>query len=131
MRTRWTVRVDDLHTRLALGAGDAPASVEPVSVSLVVNGLAPDAPDGREECIDLEPVCRWITEDWPASAPTPVLENRVNELLAHVFECDRRVQDAWVGLYRSGAAAGARRLGVERQASRLQFQSQLAGRQRG
>jgi hypothetical protein len=35
-----------------------------------------------------------------------------------------------VGLYRSGVR-GARRLGVERQASRLQFQSQLAGRQRG
>lgn len=131
MRTRWTVRVEELHTRLAFGSSPERATVEPVSVSLVVNGLAPDTPDCRNECIDLERVCRWITDDWPASAPTPVLENRVNELLAQVFESDRRVQDAWVGVYRTASAAGARRFGVERQASRLQFQSQQAARQRG
>ena len=131
MRTRWTVRVDELHTELAFGAGGDPAQVQPVSVSLVVNGLAPDAPDNRDECLDLEGVCRWITEHWPSSAPTPLLENRVNELLAQVFEADRRVQDAWVGLYRTPATGGARRFGVERQASRLQFQSQLAQRPRG
>lgn len=124
MRTRWTVRVDDLQTRLALGAEGGDAELEPVSVSLVVNGFAPDRPEGPEECIDLEPVCRWITENWPTSAATPVLEARVNELLAQVFESDRRVQDAWVGLYRRGKGTGARRLGVERQASRLHFQSQ-------
>lgn len=127
MRTRWTVRVDELQTRLALGSA---AALEPVSVSLVVNGLAPDAPEGRDECIDLEPVCRWITEHWPGTAPTPVLEARVNQLLERVFDADRRVQDAWVGLYRAGSGAGARRLGVERQASRLQFQSRQATRQR-
>lgn len=131
MRTRWTVRVDDLKTTLALGEQPEDAQVEPVSVSLVVNGLAPDAPDGRDECIDLEPVCRWITDAWPDSAPTPVLEHRVNELLAQVFDADRRVQDAWVGLYRLGAASGARRVGVERQVSRLQFQSRPSARPRG
>lgn len=131
MRTRWTVRVEELPTQLPFGRSRAQATLQPVSVSLVVNGLAPDAPDGREECIDLEPVCRWITDAWPASAPTPALENRVNELLAQLFESDRRVQDAWVGVYCTAGAAGARRFGVERQASRLQFQSQLAARQRG
>jgi dihydroneopterin aldolase len=131
LRTRWTVRVDELHTRLAFAPGDGPARVQPVSVSLVVNGLAPDAPDSRDECLDLERVCRWITDDWPASAPTPLLENRVNELLAALFESDRRVQDAWVGLYRTPSAAGARRFGVERQASRLQFQSKQVPRARG
>ena len=124
MRTRWTVRVEDLRTRLPLGGSAALARLEPVSVSVVVNGLAPDAPDGREECIDLEPLCHWITESWPQTAPTPVLEARVNELLARVFDADRRVQDAWVGVYRESAAGGARRWGVERQASRLQFQQQ-------
>lgn len=131
MRTRWTVRVDELHTRLAFAAGGGGATVQPVSVSLVVNGLAPDAPDSRDECLDLERVCRWITDDWPASAPTPLLENRVNELLAQVFESDRRVQDAWVGLYRTPSSAGVRRFGVERQASRLQFQSKRVGQPRG
>ena len=58
MRTRWTVRVDELQTRLAFAPGDGPARVQPVSVSLVVNGLAPDAPDSRDECLDLERVCR-------------------------------------------------------------------------
>ena len=130
MRTRWTVRVDELHTQLPFGQGAGPAQLQPVSVSLVVNGLAPDAPDGRDECIDLAGVCRWVTDAWPTSAPTPLLENRVNELLAQVFESDRRVQDAWVGVYRT-ASAGARRFGVERQASRLQFQSRQAARPRG
>lgn len=131
MRTRWTVRVEEVRTELAFRAGSGPTRMQPVSVSLVVNGLAPDAPDGRDECLDLERVCRWITDDWPGSAPTPALENRVNELLAQVFGSDRRVQDAWVRLSRTPASADAPRFGVERQASRLQFQSQLAVRGRG
>ena len=130
MRTRWTVRIEELPTRLALGQRGAHGELEPVCVSLVVNGFAPDSPEGREEVLDLDGVCQWITHDWPQTAATPVLEHRVNELLAQVFGTDRRVQDAWVGLYRLGSPDGPRRVGVERHVSRLQFQSHTAARVR-
>lgn len=128
LKTRWTVRIEDVKTQLSLGPDRDSATMEPVNVSLVVHGLAPDAPGCAEECLDLEPVFQWITDTWPRSAPTPFLESRVNELLAQIFESDRRVQDAWVGVYRAPSGGLVRRAGVERQASRLQFQSQASGR---
>lgn len=128
MRTRWTVRIEDVKTRLAFGLDRKTATLQPVNVSLVIHGLAPNMPGTADECLDLAPVFQWITDEWPASAPTPFLESRVNELLAHIFESDRRVQDAWVGVYRAPRGGLVRRAGVERQASRLQFQSQSSNR---
>lgn len=123
MRTKWTVRVDGLQTLLAFG--DTVAARQPVIMSLLIEGLAPEAPRCLGDCFDTAPVCDWITGEWPKSTPTPLVETRVNELLHYLFAYDKRVQSAWVGLYRSGLPQRAARVGIERKASRSQFQTRL------
>jgi dihydroneopterin aldolase len=125
LRAKWTVRIEGLKTRLRVGAPNADPRTEPMSVSLEVNGLAPDAPQQLDDCFDYAPICEWVTREWPLSDAAPLLETRVNQLLTFLFECDRRVQDVWVGVYKTGQARGSARVGVERRASRTQFQSRL------
>ena len=117
-RTKWTLRVERLPTRLAFGAGER----LPVQVSLTLHGLADAAPREAADRIDLDAICRWITGEWVRSAPAPLLETRVNELIAFVFGFDRRVQEARVGVYKVGGEALA--VGVERSATRSQFDAQ-------
>lgn len=125
LRAKWTVRIEGLKTRLRVGAPNAGQQTEPMSVSLEVNGLAPDAPRQLGDCFDYAPICEWVTRQWPLSDAAPLLESRVNQLLTFLFEFDRRVQDVWVGVYKTGLARGSARIGVERRASRAQFQSRL------
>lgn len=115
--------MDGLQTQLALG--DTLDQRQPVLVSLLIEGLMPEEPDQQADSLDVERVCEWITHVWPQSAATPLIENRVNELLHYLFAQDKRVQSAWVGLYRNESPQGATRVGVERKATRSQFQARL------
>ena len=81
-------------------------------------------PTTLEQCFDYEPICRWVTNEWPETGHTTLLEMRANELLEHVFKADRRIQDVWIGLYKTEAIKQAERVGVEREMSRRQFDSQ-------
>jgi dihydroneopterin aldolase len=62
-----------------------------------------------------------------------LLETRINELLARVFSLDRRVETAWVGLYKQRMSRQAVAVGIERSATRAEFEVQqafAAGRQK-
>lgn len=54
---------------------------------------------------------------------TPWLDARGDKLLAFLIEFGPRVQDAWVGSYRTTTSRGAAKVGIERQARRSQFLS--------
>lgn len=125
LRAKWTLRLEGVETKLAVGSAEKARRTQTLQVSLVINGLTPDVPVDAADCLDHASICAWIVHQWPKSAPTPLLETRVNELLDFLFELDKRVQDAWVGLYRTGTLGGVTRVGVERQVSRSQYQSRL------
>lgn len=125
LRAKWSVRVEGLETCLAVGSSEVDRRPQPVQVSLLIDGLVPVTPNGRADCIDYAPICDWITGQWPQSACTPLLETRVNELLAFVFAFDKRVQGVWVGLYMPLDASPAGRVGVERQSTRRRFEERM------
>ena len=124
VRTTWTVRVQNLVTRLCVGVYLHEHQHQPVIVSLTLRGLSESMPTTLEQCLDYEPICRWVTNEWPETGHTTLLEIRANELLEHVFNADRRIQDVWIGLYKTEAIKQAERVGVEREMSRRQFEAQ-------
>ena len=124
VRTTWTVRVQNLMTRLRVGVYPHEHEHQPIIVSLTLRGLSESMPTTLEQCFDYEPICRWVTNEWPETAHTTLLEMRANELLQHVFNADRRIQDVWIGLYKTEAIKQAERVGVEREMSRRQFEVQ-------
>jgi dihydroneopterin aldolase len=124
LRSKWTVRIHRFETWLRVGAGGEEQHAQPVTVSLRICGLSETHPETLDQCFDYQQVCRWLAEDWPRTPHTPLLETRLNELVEHVFNHDKRVMDLWVGLYKSRDVREAEYVGLEREVSRRQFQEQ-------
>jgi 7,8-dihydroneopterin aldolase/epimerase/oxygenase len=126
MNTRWTVRIERLETRLPVGIYAEERDQQPVWISLTASGLAPAAPDTLDACLDYEPLWRWLTQEWPHTPHTPLLETRVNQVIGHVFGLDPRIDQVWVGLYKQRVSLGALAVGMERASTRAEYEAQCA-----
>ena len=124
MNATWTIRVDRMPISLAVGVHAQETEPKPMWVSAYASGDAAASPGTLTECFDYEPLCRWLTEVWPKSPHVQLLETRINELFEFVFGLDAGVQEAWVGLYKQRYSHGANLVGVERSATRLEFERQ-------
>jgi 7,8-dihydroneopterin aldolase/epimerase/oxygenase len=128
LRSKWTVRVEELCTRLRVGIYPHELEHQPILLSLRISGLAETFPSSLAECFDYEPICRWALEQWPESPHTPLLETRLNELIERVFNEDKRIRDVWFGLYKPQAISSTKFVGLERELTRRQFEEQQRSR---
>jgi dihydroneopterin aldolase len=124
VNTTWAVRIERLRTRLCVGVHADELAPQPVWVTVRLRGVATASPTALSECMDYEPLCRWVTETWPRAPHTPLLETRINELLAFVFDLDPRVQEVHAGLTKQRMSRQAVSVGVERCVSRPEFEAQ-------
>lgn len=131
LRAKWTVRVQQLQTRLRVGVHEHEQHLQPILLSLKISGLTETAPITLDQCLDCEPILRWALEEWPQSPHTPLLETRLNELVERVFNADKRIMDVWFGLYKTQAVPQADFVGVEREITRRQFEEQQRSRPDG
>lgn len=122
MSTEWTVRIEKKPLDLAVGVYPYELAPQPVVVSLEIAGQAVAHPDTLSDCLDYEPLCRWLHYDWPKSPHVPLLETRINQVFDFVFKSDPRVTSVRVGLYKKRMALGAHAVGVERRLSRAEFE---------
>lgn len=97
---------------------------QPLWVSLTASGSASAAPRSLDQCFDYEPLCHWLGHVWPRTPHTPLLETRINQLLGFLFGLDARVQTAWIGLYKQRMSRQAVAVGIERCATRVEFEAQ-------
>lgn len=130
MNAIWSVKIERLETRLAVGIYDDEQEPQPVWVSVTLTGLAPAVPNGLDDCLDYEPLCRWLAAEWPRTPHTPLLETRVNEIFDFAFALDPRVQEVSVGLYKQRVSRYATAIGIERSANRGEHARALEQRRR-
>jgi len=123
MNATWTVRIERLETRLPVGIYAHEQDAQPVWVSLTATGEASAMPGSLDQCFDYEPLCRWLTQEWPVSPHTPLLETRVNQVIEFVFAADPRVRHVWVGLYKQRVSQQALAVGMERASTRAEFET--------
>jgi dihydroneopterin aldolase len=124
LRSKWTIRVEALRTSLRVGVYEHELEPQPILLSLRISGLAETSPRTLAECFDYEPICRWAIDEWPLSPHTPLMETRFNELIERVFNADKRIRDAWFGMYKTQAFPNTEFVGLERELSRRQFEEQ-------
>lgn len=125
LRSKWTVRVEQLRTSLRVGVYRHELEPQPVLMSLRITGLVETAPVSLTECFDYEPICRWALDAWPLTPHTPLLESRLNQLIERVFSEDKRIMEVWFGLYKTQAIPNTRFVGIERELTRRQFEEQV------
>ena len=124
MNAAWTVKVERLEIRLPVGIHADEVEPQPVWVSLTATGQAPASPRSLGDCFDYEPLCHWLSRQWPLTPHTPLLEERINQLLGFVFGLDARVETVWAGIYKQRMSHGAVAVGIERCATRIEFEAQ-------
>lgn len=90
----WTIEIKDLATRLRTEEG----GWQSVRIDLSIRARTPAVPQSIEECLDYQPICRWMLDEWPQRPPAP-LEARLLELARFIFGYDARAE-------RVAAAAG-------------------------
>ena len=130
MNAIWSVKIERLETRLAVGIYEDEHEPQPVWVSVTLTGLAPAVPDDLDGCLDYEPLCRWLATEWPRTPHTPLLETRVNEIFSFAFGLDPRVQEVSVGLYKQRVSRYATAIGIERTTNRGEHQRAMDLRRR-
>lgn len=124
MNTAWTIKIERMEIHLAVGIYADELEPQPLWVSLTASGAASASPRSLDQCFDYEPLCHWLTHVWPRTPHTPLLETRVNQLLGFVFGLDARVQTVWIGLYKQRMSRQAAAVGIERPATRAEFEAQ-------
>lgn len=83
----WTIEINDLATRLRTEEGGR----QPVHIDLSIRALAPAVPQSIEECLNYQPICRWMLDEWPQRPPAP-LEAHLLELARFIFGYDSRAE---------------------------------------
>lgn len=127
MNALWTIMIERMEIHLPVGIYEDEQSPQPLWVSLKASAMASASPSSLGQCLDYEPLCHWLTQVWQHTPHTPLLETRINELLAFVFALDKRVSNVWVGLYKQRVSRQALAVGMERNATRVEFEAQQCG----
>lgn len=83
----WTIEIKDLATRLRTEEGGWQA----VHIDLSLRALTPAVPQSIEECLNYQPICKWMLDEWPQQQPAP-LDARLLELARFIFDYDARVE---------------------------------------
>lgn len=85
----WTIEIRGLATRLRTEEG----GWQSVRIDLSVRALTPAAPRSIDECLNYQPICQWMLDEWP-QRPSAPLEARLLELAHFIFGYDARVE--WI-----------------------------------
>jgi FolB domain-containing protein len=127
--TLWTIEVKDLETQLRVGIWEHEREYQPIVVSLTLHANAAIFPETIDDCLDYEPICRWIVDELPNRPYTPLLETKMAEVLQFVFAYDPRVTWADVSMSKPQAIRQARGAGVRMTISRTDYEATFGSRQ--
>lgn len=121
----WTIEIANLATRLRVGIWEHERAHQPVTVNLSLRGLAPHAPSSIDDCLNYEPICRWLIDAWPEHVHTPLLETKLLELLDFIFDTDPRIDWVDAAIAKPEAFQEAHKVGVRMAVSRAQHAALL------
>lgn len=118
----WTIDIADINTQLRVGIWDHEREFQPICISLSIRAIAPSFPDTIEDCLNYQPICQWITDEWPKQPHTPLLETKLRELMSFVFDFDARVEWVDLAISKPTAIPAARGVGIRMALSRSDYE---------
>jgi dihydroneopterin aldolase len=125
----WTIEVEEIQTQSRVGIWEHERELQPLRISLSLRAIAPAFPQSIEDCLNYEPVCRWIIDEWPAQPHTPLLETRLRELMRFIFDYDARIEWVDVAIAKPRAIPDTRGVGIRMALSRDDYESAFGERE--
>lgn len=100
----WTVEIRSLRTELRGARGRA---AQAVSVDVAVRALTPAHPASIGDCMDYQPICRWLLDELPGWRHGQRWECALQALLDFVFDADARIESVDVAMSAPGSCVDA------------------------
>jgi len=122
IKSKWSVVIQSLRTTMRVGLHSHEYDPQPVQITLKVSSLASSDPESIDQCVDFDPLVRWLSQTLPTMPGPALLENRVNDIAQYVFSADKRILGVWVALYKEAAVNTSAFIGVEKEMTRRQFE---------
>lgn len=123
--TTWTVEIKDVQTRLRVGIWEHERDYQPIIINLTLRGTAPIFPETIEDCLNYEPICRWLIDELPLKPYTQLLETKLAEVMRFVFDFDARITWVDAAISKPCAIDKVGGVGVRRSVSRADFAETL------
>ena len=119
-----TISIHQLKTSSKVGIWEhEKKSTQPILVSIQIEGIASTFPSDITECIDYEPICNWLTKDFPKLPHTGLLETRLFQILKYIFNCDSRIDSVHIDLSKTSAFANLQSVGISKNLDRTSFEA--------
>lgn len=124
----WTVEIKNLVVNLPVGTADRERKFQPVRVDVSLRAIASAFPQTISDCLNYQPICIWMVEDWPLRSPMQSLETKLLELMRFIFDYDVRVEWVDVAMSRVGENTPSGHLEVRASTSRADLETTLESR---
>lgn len=119
----WTIQIDEIETALRVGIWEHEHAPQPIRINITLRAMADAIPRSIDDCLNYEPICRWIVDTWPAQPHTQLLETKLRELMGFVFDFDARIEWVDIAISKPKAIAAARGVGIRMAIERSQFEA--------
>lgn len=117
----WTIEIKGQKTQLRVGIWDHEREFQPIHINLTIRAILMASPQSIEDCLDYQPICQWIREEWPKQPHTLLLETKMRELLTFVFDFDSHIEWVDASISKPTAIAETQGVGVRMAISRADF----------
>lgn len=119
----WTIEIINLETKLRVGIWEHEHEFQPIHINISIRAIAPAFPQFIEDCINYQPICSWMVNDWPQQQHTPLLETKLRELMCFIFNFDSRIEWADIAISKTKAIQEAHSVGVKMALSRCEYEA--------
>lgn len=124
MNACWTIRLNDIETKVRVGIHPQEREPQRVLVGVEVEAKYPLQPENIEQCLNYEMIYDRVTKLWPSRPHTDLLETLVIDLLVYLFAQSPLVQKASVGVAKPDIFVQAERVSVSLSWSRADYETE-------
>jgi dihydroneopterin aldolase len=112
---------------LRVGIWDHEREFQPIRINLNCSFGADAVIASTGRLPDHQPIVAWITDEWPKTPHTPLLETRLCELMQFVFRFDPRIECIDVAMSKPEAFSEADGVGVRMTIARRDYVEWFGG----
>lgn len=102
----WIIEIKGLMTEMRVGDPDIERGFQPICIDVSISARASAFPESIDDCLNYQPICRWIVEELSKKPHTHRLETRALDLLRFIFDFDARAERVEVSMSGLGPFAG-------------------------
>jgi len=110
--------LENISTTSKVGIWEHELISQPIRIDLEINASLAIFPNDIQECINYDPICNWLTHEFPNFPHTELLETRMLEIFDFIFRMDQRIKSATISIFKTKAFNNIDMVGINKTMTR-------------